>query len=306
VIFGHVDLNQLATLAVLLQTRSVTGTARRLGLSQPTVSRSLAQLRQMLDDPLLVRTSTGMQRTPRADDLVAPIEQWLAYTSALLDPPSCEPATLERCFRIASTDYGVLTVIAPALATITRDAPGVTIDIVPLAADMMHRLASGEIDLLISGLGPDHAPDPAIVHSRALFADGYTCIMRAGHPLAGSSDPVGLDAFFAWPHVGVVVSDHAVDGVEVRLGARRGERRVTVRLPYFHAAPALVAGSDMLMTLPTRAATRFADDHGLVTRPAPVEIAPLDYRLLRHERSMRDPATTWLADLLAGHCASEA
>lgn len=303
-IFGHVDLNQLATLAVLLQTRSVTGTARRLGLSQPTVSRSLAQLRQMLNDPLLVRTSTGMQRTPRAEDLVAPIEQWLASTSALLHPPRCDPATLDRCFRIASTDYGVLTVIAPALAAITRDAPGVTIDIVPFAADVMHRLASGEIDLLISGLGPDHAPDPAIVPGRALFTDGYTCIMRAGHPLAGSSDPVALDAFFAWPHVGVVVSDLAVDGVEIRLGARGNERRVTVRLPYFHAAPALIAGSDMLMTLPTRAASRFAGSHGLATRPAPVEIFPLDYRLLRHERSARDPATTWLADLLAAHCAS--
>lgn len=285
---------------MLLQTRSVTGTARRLGLSQPTVSRSLAELRQILDDPLLVRTNVGMQRTQRAEDLVAPVERWLASTSALLHPPQFDPAALDRRFRIASTDYGVLTVIAPALASITADAPAATVDIVPFSADMMQKLASGEIDLIISGLESDHA----IVESRLLFADTYSCIMRAGHDLAGPDAALTLDAFFAWPHVGIVVSDLAVDGVEVRLGARSAERRVTVRLPYFHAAPSLIAGSDVIMTLPTRAATRFAARYGLAVRPAPVDIAMLDYRLLWHARSVGDRATMWLVDMLARHCAS--
>ncbi len=297
---GHIDLNLLATLAVLLQTKSVTGTARRLGLSQPTISRSLAELRQILGDPLLVRTNGGMQRTHRADELVAPVEQWLASTSALLHSPKFDPAALDRCFRIASTDYGVLTVIAPALEAITTSAPLLTVDIVPFSADMMQKIASGEIDLIISGLESDH---PA-VHGRSLFTDTYTCIMRAGHDLATSDDALTLDAFFAWPHVGIVVSDLAVDGVEVRLGARSGERRVTVRLPYFHAAPSLIAGSDVLMTLPTRAAMRFAASYGLATRPAPVAIDNLDYQLLWHDRSVRDRAVIWLADMLTRHCAS--
>ncbi len=285
---------------MLLQTKSVTGTARRLGLSQPTISRSLAELRHILDDPLLVRTNGGMQRTNRADELIAPVERWLATTNALLLPPTFDPAALDRCFRIASTDYGVLTVIAPALEAITNDAPSVTIDIVPFSADMMQRTASGEIDLIISGLDSWDAA----VHGRPLFTDTYTCIMRPGHALATSDDPLTLDAFFAWPHVGIVVSDPAVDGVEVRLGARSGERRVTVRLPYFHAAPTLIADSDVLMTLPTRAATRFAASYGLATRPAPVAIEHLDYRLLWHERSARDRATMWLAGILTRHCAS--
>ncbi|MDQ1231607.1 LysR family transcriptional regulator [Sphingomonas sp. SORGH_AS_0879] len=289
----------LATLAVLLQTRSVTGTARRLGLSQPTVSRSLAELRHILDDPLLVRTSGGMQRTRRAEGLVGPVEEWLASTSALLHAPSFAPDTLERCFRIASTDYGVLTVIAPALAAITAEAPAVTIDIVPFSPDMMQKLASGEIDLVVSGLPTERDTVP----SRALFSDTFRCIMRQGHALAGRDAPLPLDDFFAWPHIGVVVGDMAVDGVEHRLGSRSAERRITARLPYFHAAPALLAGSDALMTLPSRAATRFADSHGLAIRPAPEIIAPLDYRLLWHPRSARDQATQWLADLLASHCA---
>jgi DNA-binding transcriptional LysR family regulator len=58
------------------------------------------------------------------------------------------------------------------------------------------------------------------------------------------------------------------------------------------------------MTLPTRAATRFAASYELATRPAPVVIDNLDYRLLWHERSARDLAVIWLADMLTRHCAS--
>ncbi|GAA3713842.1 hypothetical protein GCM10022268_23260 [Sphingomonas cynarae] len=232
--------------------------------------------------------------------MVEPVQRWLTSTSALLNPPCQEPERLDRCFRIACTDYGVLTVIAPALAPITAAAPQVTIDIVPFSADMTQKLASGEIDLIVSGLKPDHA----VVHSRSLFVDSYSCVMRGDHPLAEPETPLLLDAFFAWPHIGIVVSDLAVDGVEVRLGTRSVERRVTARLPYFHAAPALIAESDMIMTLPTRAATRFAKSYGLATRPAPVEIDCLDYRLLWHERSARDQATIWLAETLARECAS--
>ena len=57
---AHFDLNMLVILAQLLRTRSVTRTARHMGVSQPAISRSLAQLRDLLGDPLLVRTGTGM------------------------------------------------------------------------------------------------------------------------------------------------------------------------------------------------------------------------------------------------------
>lgn len=282
----------------MLQTKSVTGTARRLGMSQPTVSRSLAQLRQLLGDPLLVRTGTGMERTRRAEELVEPVERWLATTTSLLHPPMFEPAALDRQFRVASTDYGVLTVVGPALAAIARAAPGVVIDVVPFSADMMQKLASGELDFVITGLDPDRS----LAYDRHLFADSFTCIMRAGHHLAAGAGAIDLEDYLTASHVGLTVSEF--DRVAVRLGDRAGERRVTMRLPYFYAAPDLIAGSDAVMTMPTRAATKFAAAYGLVARPAPVEIGGLDYWLQWHERSVRDPAATWLSDMFAEHSAS--
>ena len=120
----QIDLNLLAHLAVLLQTRSVTQAALRVGISQPAMSRSLARLRHLLGDPLLVRTRNGMLPTKRAEELIEPLQQWLTEAGLIVLPPGLEPRRLIRRFRIAASDHGVRTLVAPALAAIMNGARG--------------------------------------------------------------------------------------------------------------------------------------------------------------------------------------
>lgn len=292
-----VDLNQLGVLAVLLQTRSVTVTARKLGISQPSVSRTLGDLRRIVGDPLLVRTGNRMVRTTRGEELVERVSDWLQSASGLIAPPEFDPQRLERRFRIASTDFGVLSVVAPAMAAILAEAPGVSIDLVPLNAGNAEALASGEVDLAVSGLDDD----PVQLHNLFLFTDSFDCVMRPDHPLAGDAcAPLGLDELLAWPHVGLTVGEAEVDRVSFMLGRLAQDRRVVASLPYFYAAPDVLVASDMLMTIPHRAARRFASQHGLVQRPAPAELGTLTYRVLWHDRAHRDPARAWLCGKLAG------
>lgn len=295
------DLNLLAVLAVLLRTCSVTATARKLGLSQPTVSRSLAQLRNAIGDPLLVRVGNRMCRTPRGDDLLEPVSAWLSSAATMLERPHFAPASLRRRFRVASTDFGVLAVIGPALPAIIAVAPNAAVDIVPLPFEPAAALADGSIDLAVSGLDFN----PAQLHGRALFTDGFACLMRPEHPLAIAGDnPLTLAEVLACAHIGITVSDAEVERVDFMLGDIAARRKVRARLPYFYAAPEVLRGSDLVMTLPMRAARRFAEVHGLSYRIAPPEIGTLSYTLLWHERSAQDPAIAWLGDMLAAGCHS--
>ena len=66
---NRIDMNLLVYLEVLLRERSVTRAAHHLGISQPAMSNGLRRLRDLLDDPLLVRTSEGMSPTGRAQEL---------------------------------------------------------------------------------------------------------------------------------------------------------------------------------------------------------------------------------------------
>ena len=63
------DYNLLNVLDVLLEEQSVTAAAARLHLSQSAVSKQLAKLREVFDDPLFERTSHGLRPTPRAKQL---------------------------------------------------------------------------------------------------------------------------------------------------------------------------------------------------------------------------------------------
>lgn len=286
------------TLSMLLQTRSVSRSAQRLGLSQPTVSRALGQLRQMLADPLLVRSGGGMTLTQRGEELARPLETWLAMSAALLEPATFDPALLDRNFRVAATDYGVLSVVSPALPTIGAAAAACGIDVSAFSDDMFKKLVSGELDLIIYGF----EPDLSLTHARHLFSETQSLIVRPGHPIlaCGVDAPVALDAYLAWPHVAVTIGDPDVDHVQSCLGDRAGERQLVARLPYFYAAPDLIGATDAILTMPTRAAERFARSHGFACLPSPVEIKGFDYWVLWHERSARDPATLWLIDQLAG------
>jgi DNA-binding transcriptional LysR family regulator len=242
-----------------------------------------------------------MQLTRRAEELEAPLQDWLANTSLLLEPPRFEPRSLERRFRVASTDFGVAAVVAPTLHHIAAAAPGVAIDILPFSGDMIARLSSGDIDIIISGLDPDRA----LTYDRYLFTEDFSCVVGNAHPLAQrptTDQPLPIDDFLHWPHISFVVSDSEFDRVDQRLGALAARRRVMARLPYFQAAPHLILGSNAIMTLPTRAARDFCRSYDLACLPAPACIGTFGYRLLWNERSRRDPAVQWLGDMFALHC----
>lgn len=282
-------------LALLLKTKSVTGTAAMLGISQPSVSRALQQLRCTLNDPLLVRNGGGMSRTRRGDDLVDRLADWMAATATLLEEPAFDPASIRRRFSLASSDFGVAAVIAPALPGIHMVASDAAVDVVPLSSSPLRSLATGDVDLVISGLNHD----PSQFHREHLFTDDFVCLLAQDHPLATSVGPLPLSSFLAYPHLGMTVSDAAIDHVAVALGTASRNRRVMTSLPYFALAPDVLTGTNLIMTLPGRAARRFGKGKPLRTINAPGEIGCLSYWMLWHERTHHDPASEWLRKQLA-------
>lgn len=291
---GQVDFDLLRTLNALLETRSTTRAAALLGRSQPSVSRALARLRRQFDDPLLIRGAGGLVPTPRAEELVEPLARWLSEGELLLQPSQFDPARLRRTFRLASTDFGILAVIAPVLGTLAGVAPEVEMIVDPLTERSGHELARGELDLIVTGLDPD----PAAVHSELLFVETFLSIARRDHPAFQGGDEIDLDTFLAWPHVMVTVAENAYDPLEGRFPPAR-HRRTIMRSKTFMTAPFLAAHSDAFMTLPAKAARQFAATAGVRAFDPPLPLGSFNYWLAWHERSRRDSATLWLIDCLA-------
>ena len=291
---GDLDLNLLRAFDAVLREGSVTAAGERLDLSQPAMSNALSRLRRLLDDPLFVRTPSGMRPTPFAQRLAAPVRQALdLIQTTLAQQAAFDPRTSQRSFRLQLSDVGEIVFLPALLERLEREAPGVRIDTGQLPQDeVSEALAAGEIDLAV-GFLPGLS---AGVASKRLFRDRYVCAVRADHPRIGSR--ITLAQFLAASHVLVSARGSAHEIVEQTLRNKGLARRIALRVPHFTVIPMILARTDHMVIVPeglTRAIARFGRFKSL--KP-PVDIPALDVKVHWHERFGRDPGIAWLRGLL--------
>lgn len=265
-------------------------------MSQPAVSRALAKLRQALGDKLLVKASGGMLLTERAGTLIEPLADLLSELETFFEKRQFNPATTDRIFTICSTDYGAMAILPRLSATLFSAAPSAGLEIVPFSPERLQNLADGQLDLALYA----DQPLPAAFRSCDLFAEDYSCVVRAGHPILDKVDGSALpmDDFLAWPHALITVFGGRKGLVDQSLAALGLKRKIALWMPYFSTMPLVMAESDLILTLPNRTARKFAVLTGLVVLRPPVEIGGFTYRLVWHERTQGDPAVTWLRGLI--------
>lgn len=287
------NLNQMAALDALLTERNVRRAAMRFGVSQSAMSHTLASLRTTMGDPLLVRSGNAMIPTPRAEAIQAPLHRALADLRAAVQArPGFTPQDSKRRFVIACSDAVAVTLI-PALAKrLAKAAPSVELE---LRAAVRHNagglLESGEVDVLISPMRPS-APG---VKARRLYGAGWQVVCRRRHPKVRS--PLDLDTFCALAHA-VVGTGRGPSLVDHALEASGRARNVTLVIPYFMAASAIVECTDHLITLPDGLADQLVRGRRLQRHPLPLDLAAARVFMSWHERFDDEPGAKWLRELL--------
>lgn len=285
------DLNLLVALDALMTERHVTRAAERVAMSQPAMSRALGRLRKTFRDPLLVRAGSEMVVTARGRVLARQVSRVLDEVRTMLKDEPFEPATFSGRFKLLTVDYASLTSLPSMLEALLAEAPQMRMDVEDASDDWPERLQAGEADLVL-GVVSDA---PAGIYQRPVLEDRFACIMRRGHPLAGR--PLDLDLFLAQRHVLISApgrESSAVDAALERLGQR--PRNITLRLPHFMASTAIIAATDLIMTLPLRIAAYMAGNEALEVRDSPVELEGFTLRLLWHQRCHDDPAHRWMRE----------
>jgi DNA-binding transcriptional LysR family regulator len=282
------DLGLLRLLDALLDERSVTRAAKRVGLSQSAASHALARLREQLGDPILVRTASGMTLTARARGLVEPARRAVQAIEAVVTPDATfEPKRARRTFALAMSDYLGMVLLPSLYRQIARAAPGIELRVVPVAAGIEDQLETERVDLVLSMAPPTERSG---LYRKRLFDERYACAVRTGHAAAGA---LTLDAYCAHAHV--LVAPRGGRGVVDRALAERGlARRVAVVVPSFAAAGDLVATSDLVLTAPQRLANKLGETHGLSVIAPPLELPAATCWQLWHERTHHDAANGWL------------
>ncbi len=286
------DFGLLVSLDALLQEGSVTGAARRVGLSTPAMSHALARIRERLGDPILVRSGRGMLLTPRAEALKPRVHGVVNEARRTLEPERPFVASeLSRTFVVHATDY-VLAILGAAVDRILRDeAPAVCVRYVPNTPDDPALLRDRGSDLAVGIYGEL----PAEMRNRRLLTDRFVCVVRRGHP--ATKKRFTLEHFIGLRHIQVAPRGKPGGYVDDVLRERGLTRTVARAVPYFMTALQLAAATDYVLTISERIAARFAESLALELLEAPVKLRPYALSLVWHPRVEGDAGHRFLREV---------
>jgi DNA-binding transcriptional LysR family regulator len=303
--FRTLDLNLLRVFDEVMAERSLTRAARNLSLTQPAVSNALRRLRETLGDELVQRSGQGMAPTPRALTIWPSVREALQQLQESLIPNEFVPDQATTTFVLAMADATAAELIPGLVDTLERDAPGVSVRVVPLTTRDPRRLLDEESCDLAVGYFPSLLADLTaraqsgeplpFLHQR-LYDGQYVCVMRKDHPLA--KGPFTLNRFCAARHMLVSFSGRAYGFIDEALASLGKERHVVLTVNQFFTAGRVVANSNLLTVLPRHfvGVTGFSDQ--LVLRPLPFDVSPVNVDAVWHRRSQQRSAHQWLRQTL--------
>lgn len=289
-----IDLNLLVIFNQLLTERKVSKVAENLGLGQPAVSNALARLRKLFGDELFLRTSSGMQPTPFADQLAESIGYALGMIHGAVNARnSFDPATSKRTFSIGMTDIGEIYFLPLLMERLQKVAPAVSISTVRnTSSNLKDAMEAGHVDLAI-GLLPQLK---AGFFQQRLFTQQYVCMFRQGHPL--DKKKILPSDFFAADHVAIVSAGTGHGIVDEILDKNSPQRKVRLTVPHFVAVGHILQSTELVATVPERLAERMAVPFNLKYVAHPIKLPQISINLFWHAKYHKDPANQWLRGLI--------
>lgn len=290
---GNLDIKKLEAFLALYQCQSVTAAAHQVGVSQSTLSFTLAKLREAFADPLFVRSGQALVPTERARVLAPQVHDALQTLRGLMEPAQFEPQSASRHFRLSMTDISHIVLMPRLLTHLRAVAPGVRLEVQRLTAASGAALAGADTDLALGYLPTLDAG----FYRQALFMQTFVCLQAHGHPRLGAT--MTRDAYAREGHVDVATqmsSQLIVQDAVQRAGLRR---EVVVRLPNYLGLSAIVAQTDLIATVPQRLAEQWAKVEALRVSTPPFACPQYEVSQYWHERFHRDPAHRWLRHTIA-------
>lgn len=299
--FRTLDLNLLRVFDQVMAERNLTRAARNLSMTQPAVSNALSRLRDALGDRLVTRSGYGVEPTPRALALWPSVADALRQLESSITPGSFVASQATQSFTLAMADATAAVVMPSLVEVLEREAPGISVRVVPLTTrDPRRLLDEGTVDLAV-GFFPavladltaqEQGSGMAAFGYERLYESVYVCVMRKDHQLAKRA--LTLDRFCAARHMLVSFSGRPYGFTDEALASLGRQRRVVLTVNQFFTAGRVVETSDLLTVLPRHFIGVTGRAEALVYRELPFNVPPVHVDSLWHRRQAQRPDHSWL------------
>ena len=269
------------------------GACRMLGyprdemLGQTAISAALSRLRNLFDDPLFVRTGRSMEPTARAIEIFALLSPALdSISTAVSRASEFNPATSTSVFRIGLSDDVEFALLPLLLKRLRAEAPGIVLVIRRVNYILMPPLlASGEISVGVS-------------YTSDLPANAKRKVLRRSRPKLLRADtmpgPLSLDDFCERPHALVSFAGDLSGFIDTELEKMGRKRHVVLAVPQFNGLSTLLAGTDIIATVPDYTAEALTAAGGVRAEDPPLDTQSFELHMAWRGAQDNDPGERWL------------
>lgn len=291
---AKINLNLLVALDALLTERHVTRAAQKLFISQSAMSIALAQLRELLQDDILVRGAQGMVATQRGISLQPQVRKILEEVKGMIYAPQVFDAQAPRTFRIGMNDYTEFLILPRLLAKMAKIAPNIALQVINLNLLDQHSVFETErLDLAVGLLHEKNTP----LMTEALFSESAVCVGRKNHPLL--QKPLTVKRLLQAQHIAINLHSEPMMGKLDRALQKLGvKRNIALALPHMMSAFYLVKDTDYLLMCMRGLAKGLVQPFGLAMQELPFESECTEIMMAWPKTWCTDPAHTWLRDLI--------
>nr|MDT0252957.1 LysR family transcriptional regulator [Endozoicomonas sp.] len=293
---NRIDLNLLRVFDLLITEGSVSRVAKRLHLSQSTISHALSRLRRQFKDDLFLPVHGGMAPTEHAKRIAPFIRQaMLLLEQGVNSTQAFEPASSSAKFRIAGGDYIELVLLPVLMERIIQQAPSIQIEIESLKpTDYARELESRLIDIVIGFDKPVHLATQ--LKSSCFLTEQLVIVAPKPitEPFVEDRGTITADTIKAlkfiypsnWGHSQVLMDEWCKkNGVD---------RTIAITVTGFVAVPILMAKLNLVTALPSAIARYYQQQFDFSWYPiAPGELT-YRHQLAWHPLRDKDPSLVWL------------
>ncbi|MFC3120448.1 LysR family transcriptional regulator [Agaribacter flavus] len=284
----RIDLNLFAVFDAIYTAGSLTKAADVLCITQPAVSNSLARLREMLNDPLFVRTGHSMTPTPVAQNIIGPAREALTLLRTSVQQSHVfDAANSSKSFNFASRDLLEVSIMPRLIAKLQTIAPNVSVTNFEVSRhEVVSALASGSLDFFVDA---STFSDPHL-NKQKIASDRFVVVSRKNHPAL--QDGMNMETFLSLGHVNVAHRKSGTGPIDFELDKLGEKRRVVMRGQHFLTVPSTLVKTDLIACIPFH----LAKHYDLAMYELPINIPIVDYCLYWHVSADLDAAHQWMRE----------
>lgn len=294
------DMNLVKVFVAIYEQESVSGAAEILNITQPSVSYALRKMRDELNDELFVRQNTGMKPTRQAIDIYRTFRKAVSEIDTVVaSRKTFDYRTSRHKFVIAMSDLGEHYYLPKIFREISKFAPGVEIEILPLEITKLQDwLDKGFVDAAIC----NRTYAVHNVHCDILLKDKYVCLKGRAHPRV--KDTISMAQFLKEKHI-VASSQAGHNFYQEWLASTDRKLATALTVPDLNIVASLVESSECISVVPETYSLQKEALFTVSTLPLPISFPGIEVCLYSQRTLRSGKEKLWFLKTLKDICLDE-